>query len=111
MQPVVVIAIIRGVIKAPGEIIHWLKSPSRVELQRTNAEINNRLEKSENERRVKMAQINSEAIIAYEKGMKCWHGGVFSKPNKEEAKKWLQMAAKAGHVDAQMMAKMHGISY
>ena len=111
MHPIQIIALLHGATKAPGAIKNWWNSPPRHELERRNAEIRSNLEKGERARALKSALVSREANAAYEKGMRCWKGGIFARPNKEEARKWIRTAALGGHLDAQMMARMHGIDF
>ena len=57
------------------------------------------------------AKVSPAANAAYKKGMSYWQGGMFTMRNKEKARHYIRIAAQGGHLDAQSMARMHGIDF
>ena len=103
--------LLRAIIEAPRYIKDAWNRPPRRELERRAAEIKIKLEIGNERRKLQKAQVSREANVAYEKGMNYWKGGMFSRSNKEKAEKYIRLAAQGGHLEAQMMARMHGIEF
>jgi len=49
--------------------------------------------------------------MPFKTGMDHWKGGLLRKPDRAKAGYWIRIAAKGGHQEAMMMAKLHGVDF
>jgi len=128
MHPIQVLALVRVGIRAvtrlpsviadiPRSVVKTLNSPPRKESEMEIADatahrINEQTQMKEKRScRLPEDQISRETRAAYAKGMRYWNGGFLTKQNKEQAIKWIGIAARGGLADAVTMARMHGIEF
>lgn len=105
------LTLIRAAAKTPQAIVDWWHEPSAAQKAKASAEIAENQRARELRQQEKFSRVPPEAHEAYRKAMKSWRRTSPGSPQREESIAWLRIAARGGHPDAQMMAKMHQIDF